>query len=148
MLDEDQSQTIDLPEFYQLTSLIGHEYASDDDVGETPSISANTTLTVHLFGQQGKQLLNYENFKKVVDNLWEEMVQVEFDYLVEPNTRQLSVFNFGRIVLRYTHLDDIEQAAYLNKLKKSLDNVSHRHISFAVVPRLIIRKHHCYQVLF
>jgi Ca2+-binding EF-hand superfamily protein len=69
----------------------------------------DTTLLVHFFGPNGKNVLKYKDFSRFMENLQSEVIELEFlEFSKGLNT--ISEEEFARILLRYTNLDrgDVE----------------------------------------
>ncbi|GFR65127.1 mitochondrial calcium uptake family, member 3b [Elysia marginata] len=60
----------------------------------------DTTLLVHFFGQNGKNVLKYDDFHRFMENLQSEVIEMEFlEFSRGLNT--ISEVEFARILLRY-----------------------------------------------
>ena len=60
-----------------------------------------TSLLVHLFGTDGKEVLSFEDFHKFMENLQTEVLELEFNEFSRGYST-ISEEDFARILLRYT----------------------------------------------
>ena len=60
-----------------------------------------TSLLVHLFGTDGKEVLSFEDFHKFMENLQTEVLELEFNEFSR-GFETISEEDFARILLRYT----------------------------------------------
>ncbi|XP_064608028.1 calcium uptake protein 3, mitochondrial-like isoform X2 [Liolophura sinensis] len=67
----------------------------------------DTTLLVHFFGQKGKEVLRFEDFRLFMENLQSEVLELEFKEFSK-GMPTISEVDFARILLRYTLLDRSE----------------------------------------
>jgi len=99
----------------------------DDEQGLQRRHMVDTTLTVHFFGEKGKNELRYEGFRKFMDDLQTEVLELEFHEYSKGNDK-ISEVDFARILLRYTHLDTDAYDMYLDRLmvrlKKNVHGIS------------------------
>lgn len=66
--------------------------------------AVDTTLMVHFFGKDGMNELKYEDFRRFMENLQQEVLELEFhEYSKGRDT--ISELDFAKILLRYTYLD-------------------------------------------
>ncbi|CAH1388737.1 unnamed protein product [Nezara viridula] len=87
----------------------------DDEQGLQRRHNVDTTLAVHFFGLKGNQDLKYEGFRKFMDDLQTEVLEIEFqEYAKGKNT--ISELDFAKILLRYTHLSAEVHEQYLERL--------------------------------
>lgn len=85
---------------------IQEEYV-DDEQGLQRRHVVDTTLLTHFFGKKGKDELRFEGFKRFMENLQSEVLELEFhEFSKGHNT--ISEVDFARILLRYTYLDTDE----------------------------------------
>lgn len=85
---------------------IQEEYV-DDEQGLQRRHVVDTTLITHFFGKKGKDELKFEGFKKFMENLQSEVLELEFhEFSKGHNT--ISEVDFAKILLRYTYLDTDE----------------------------------------
>lgn len=69
--------------------------------------AVDTTLMVHFFGKDGTHDLKYEDFKRFMMNLQQEVLELEFhEFSKGRNT--ITELDFAKILLRYTYLDTDE----------------------------------------
>ncbi|XP_068082952.1 calcium uptake protein 3, mitochondrial [Anabrus simplex] len=92
-----------------------HEDYVDDEQGLQRRHLVDTTLIVHFFGKKGTDELRYEGFKKFMENLQTEVLELEF-HEFSKGQDTISEVDFARILLRYTYLDTDEYDMYLARL--------------------------------
>ncbi|XP_022200654.1 calcium uptake protein 3, mitochondrial [Nilaparvata lugens] len=93
---------------------ITEEYV-DDEQGLQRRHLVDTTLTVHFFGPKGKNELRYEGFRRFMENLQTEVLELEFNEFSK-GAPTISEMDFARILLRYTYLDTDAYDMYLDRL--------------------------------
>lgn len=99
------------------TSSIQEEYV-DDEQGLQRRHSVDTTLITHFFGKKGNDELRFEGFKKFMENLQSEVLELEFHEFSKGHST-ISELDFAKILLRYTYLDTDEYlflSLFLSKL--------------------------------
>lgn len=79
----------------------------DDEQGLQRKHNVDTTLAIHFFGPKGKDELRYEGFKKFMQNLQTEVLELEFSEFSK-GLPTISEVDFAKILLRYTYLDTDE----------------------------------------
>ncbi|XP_049782612.1 calcium uptake protein 3, mitochondrial isoform X3 [Schistocerca cancellata] len=92
-----------------------HEDYVDDEQGLQRRHLVDTTLIIHFFGKKGKDELRYEGFKKFMENLQKEVLELEFHEFSKGHDTITEV-DFAKILLRYTYLDTDEYDMYLDRL--------------------------------
>ncbi|XP_035828296.1 calcium uptake protein 3, mitochondrial [Aplysia californica] len=81
----------------------------------------DTTLLVHFFGRNGKNVLKYKDFHRFMENLQSEVIELEFlEFSKGLNT--ISEVEFARILLRYTNLDRGDVEDCLNRVRERMPN--------------------------
>ncbi|XP_065349165.1 calcium uptake protein 3, mitochondrial isoform X1 [Cloeon dipterum] len=104
-----------------------HEQFVDDDQGLQRRHAVDTTLLLHFFGRKGLDDLQYEGFKKFMENLQTEVLELEF-HEFSKGLDTISEVDFARILLRFTYLSADQYDMYLDRL---LDRIKHEQgISF------------------
>ncbi|KAL0275891.1 UNVERIFIED_CONTAM: hypothetical protein PYX00_003612 [Menopon gallinae] len=93
---------------------IQEEYV-DDEQGLQRRHAVDTTLITHFFGKKGKDELRFEGFKKFMENLQSEVLELEFHEFSKGH-KTISEVDFARILLRYTYLDTDEYDMFLDRL--------------------------------
>lgn len=68
---------------------------------------------VHFFGTDGKNDLKYDGFRKFMENLQHEVLELEFHEFSKGHDT-ISELDFAKILLRYTLLDTDEYVLFLN----------------------------------
>ncbi|CAG9568329.1 unnamed protein product [Danaus chrysippus] len=91
-----------------------HEYV-DDDQGLQRRHNVDTLLQVHFFGKKGTNDLKFEGFRKFMENLQTEVLELEFHEFSKGH-ETISEVDFAKILLRYTYLDTDEYDAFLDRL--------------------------------
>ena len=66
--------------------------------------STPTTLLLHLFGRDGQDLINYEQFARFMLNLQTEVLELEF-HEFSRGLDKISELDFAKIMLRYARLN-------------------------------------------
>ena len=79
----------------------------DDEQGLQRRHSVDTTLIVHFFGKKGKDELKFEGFRRFMENLQSEVLELEFHEFSKGH-KTISEVDFAKILLRYTYLDTDE----------------------------------------
>ncbi|XP_069677406.1 calcium uptake protein 3, mitochondrial-like isoform X6 [Periplaneta americana] len=87
----------------------------DDEQGLQRKHMVDTTLIVHFFGKKGKDELRYEGFRRFMENLQTEVLELEFHEFSKGHDTITEV-DFAKILLRYTYLDTNEYDMYLDRL--------------------------------
>ncbi|PNF21065.1 Calcium uptake protein 3, mitochondrial [Cryptotermes secundus] len=87
----------------------------DDEQGLQRKHVVDTTLLVHFFGKKGKDEFRFEGFKRFMENLQTEVLELEFHEFSKGHDTITEV-DFAKILLRYTHLDTNEYDMYLDRL--------------------------------
>lgn len=64
----------------------------------------DTSLMIHFFGHDGKNELKYEGFRRFMENLQHEVLELEFHEFSKGHDT-ISELDFAKILLRYTLLD-------------------------------------------
>ncbi|XP_065349168.1 calcium uptake protein 3, mitochondrial isoform X4 [Cloeon dipterum] len=148
MFDTDGNQRVDKNEFLVLESIFSHTWRDkrgigadgeeaegeapheqfvDDDQGLQRRHAVDTTLLLHFFGRKGLDDLQYEGFKKFMENLQTEVLELEF-HEFSKGLDTISEVDFARILLRFTYLSADQYDMYLDRL---LDRIKHEQgISF------------------
>ncbi len=80
----------------------------------------DTTLQIYFFGKRGDGELRFDDFKRFMDNLQTEVLQMEYNEFAK-GTATISEMDFARILLRYTFLNVDEHDATLSRLGLRLD---------------------------
>ncbi|XP_065202394.1 calcium uptake protein 3, mitochondrial isoform X3 [Planococcus citri] len=79
----------------------------------------DTTLLIHFFGKKGNITLQYEDFRRFMENLQTEVLEMEFQEFAKGGNT-INEIDFARILLRYTHLDPKLCNMYLDRLLNRL----------------------------
>ena len=145
MLDQDGNERIDKTEFRVLETVFssaakerkqlqlqqgnGSESSSvEDSSGNKPvfddyehglhrahQVKVDTTLLVYFFGRRGQDQLKFDDFRRFMDNLQTEVLQMEF-HEFSKGAQTITELDFARILLRYTFLNSEEYEAILDRL--------------------------------
>ncbi|XP_050453814.1 calcium uptake protein 3, mitochondrial isoform X3 [Cataglyphis hispanica] len=92
----------------------------DDDQGLQRRHAVDTTLMIHFFGKDGTNELRYEDFKRFMENLQHEVLELEFhEFSKGHNT--INELDFAKILLRYTYLEPDEYDKYLDRMLDRAD---------------------------
>ncbi|CAF4995032.1 unnamed protein product, partial [Rotaria sp. Silwood1] len=79
-----------------------------------------TTLLIHFFGKNGRDTLNYTEFKRFMENLQTEVLELEFTEFSH-GFKTISDLDFTEILLRYTDFDRDTKKSILKKVRRSSD---------------------------
>ncbi|XP_046985630.1 calcium uptake protein 3, mitochondrial isoform X4 [Schistocerca americana] len=136
MFDTDGNERVDKTEFLVMEKIFSHAWKGkrgiadvkedpkphpihedyvDDEQGLQRRHLVDTTLIIHFFGKKGKDELRYEGFKKFMENLQKEVLELEFHEFSKGHDTITEV-DFAKILLRYTYLDTDEYDMYLDRL--------------------------------
>lgn len=69
--------------------------------------AVDTTLMIHFFGKDGTNELRYEDFKRFMENLQHEVLELEFHEFSKGHDT-INELDFAKILLRYTYLEPDE----------------------------------------
>ncbi|CAF3582239.1 unnamed protein product [Rotaria sordida] len=92
-----------------------HEFLMSDNSQQT-----NTTLLRHFFGKHGHDTLKYTEFKRFMENLQMEILEIEFNEYSH-GFKTISDLSFTEILLRYTNFDHDTKKFIFEKVKKHSD---------------------------
>ncbi|KAI5699468.1 hypothetical protein M8J76_013572 [Diaphorina citri] len=139
MFDTDGNQRVDKNEFLVMEKIFSHAWKDkrglssdnnnelnskdtsaekdfvDDEQGLQRRHNVDTTLLVHFFGKTGDSELRYEGFRRFMENLQTEVLEMEFQEFAK-GADVISELDFARIMLRYTYLDIRVYDRYLDRL--------------------------------
>ncbi|XP_066584515.1 calcium uptake protein 3, mitochondrial isoform X2 [Prorops nasuta] len=87
----------------------------DDDQGLQRRHGTDTTLMIHFFGKDGTHELRYDDFRRFMENLQHEVLELEFHEFSKGHDT-ISELDFAKILLRYTYLDTDEYDKYLDRI--------------------------------
>ncbi|XP_054271171.1 calcium uptake protein 3, mitochondrial isoform X1 [Macrosteles quadrilineatus] len=87
----------------------------DDEQGLQRRHAVDTTLIIHFFGKKGNNELRYEGFRKFMENLQTEVLELEFNEFSKGSTT-ISEIDFAKLLLRYTELDTDAYDMFLDRL--------------------------------
>jgi len=90
--------------------------AKEEDAAKEKKVQP-TSLLVHLFGTDGKEVLSFEDFHKFMENLQTEVLELEFNEFSR-GYETISEEDFARILLRYTHLHASDYDVYIQRLRE------------------------------
>ncbi|ESP00065.1 hypothetical protein LOTGIDRAFT_230996 [Lottia gigantea] len=103
MFDTDGNHIVDKKEFLVLEQVFSRQSESKEVINEVQ----DTTLLIHFFGQNGKDVLKYDDFCRFMENLQSEVIELEF-LEFSKGMSTISEVDFARILLRYTKYDSTE----------------------------------------
>jgi len=106
----------------------------DTDHRLSRSRLVDTSLLIYFFGKRGDGDLGFEDFKKFMDNLQTEVLQMEYNEFAK-GCATITEMDFARILLRYTFLNTEEYETILDRLadrlhKESADGLDLKGITF------------------
>ncbi|KAH8871525.1 Calcium uptake protein 2, mitochondrial [Schistosoma japonicum] len=126
MLDRDLSGSVDAREFMILNHIIAEstkDISADDreicDLLLPEDHAYNTTLMTHLFGYNKTHSLSFDEFKRFMQDVQTEALEVEFQQF-SSGTGLINPVDFARIILRYTTVSSSEYDAFINRIEKSI----------------------------
>ncbi|KAK9498983.1 hypothetical protein O3M35_003510 [Rhynocoris fuscipes] len=140
MFDTDGNERVDKNEFLVMEKVFSQSWRDKRGIGDEEGITnkpttpedyidderglqkkhlVDTTLTVHFFGLDGKDELQYDGFQKFMDDLQTEVLELEFEEFSK-GENTITERDFARILLRYTHLDPDVHEMHLDRLVKRL----------------------------
>uniref|UniRef100_A0A5K3ELI1 EF-hand domain-containing protein n=1 Tax=Mesocestoides corti TaxID=53468 RepID=A0A5K3ELI1_MESCO len=128
LLDDDCSGAIDEGEF----SVLYKVSAGVSSVGETPgsrlalcpedSFSKQSTLMKFFFGDDGKKMLQKQQFYRFIENVQNEILEVEFA-LNSPSGAVISPTEFAQVLLHNTNIPELHYDVFLSRLKRLPSNM-------------------------
>ncbi|CAL1678935.1 unnamed protein product [Lasius platythorax] len=92
----------------------------DDDQGLQRRHAVDTTLMIHFFGKDGTNELRYEDFRRFMENLQHEILELEFHEFSKGHDT-INELDFAKILLRYTYLEPDEYDKYLDRMLDRAD---------------------------
>jgi Ca2+-binding EF-hand superfamily protein len=81
----------------------------------------DTSLLIHFFGHKGNQTLNFDDFRRFMDNLQTEVLEIEFNEFAR-GKQTITESDFARILLRYTSTTMDDKRNYIERLHERLPN--------------------------
>ncbi|XP_055894530.1 calcium uptake protein 3, mitochondrial-like isoform X8 [Biomphalaria glabrata] len=139
MFDTDGNQIVDKKEFLVLEKVFSNggskqQKAAEEENqadGQSKKKAAgiqshevdipDTTLLVHFFGKNGKNVLQYKDFHRFMENLQSEVIELEF-LEFSKGFSTISEVAFAKILLRYTNLERGEVEDCLKRVKERMPN--------------------------
>ncbi|XP_054271174.1 calcium uptake protein 3, mitochondrial isoform X3 [Macrosteles quadrilineatus] len=137
MFDTDGNERVDKNEFLVMEKIFSHAWKDkrgldieavetqqvgepsdeyvDDEQGLQRRHAVDTTLIIHFFGKKGNNELRYEGFRKFMENLQTEVLELEFNEFSKGSTT-ISEIDFAKLLLRYTELDTDAYDMFLDRL--------------------------------
>ncbi|XP_066584516.1 calcium uptake protein 3, mitochondrial isoform X3 [Prorops nasuta] len=131
MFDTDGNERVDKTEFLVMETIFSHAWRGrqgmdskhdlkttahvDDDQGLQRRHGTDTTLMIHFFGKDGTHELRYDDFRRFMENLQHEVLELEFHEFSKGHDT-ISELDFAKILLRYTYLDTDEYDKYLDRI--------------------------------
>ncbi len=92
---------------------------TDHRLSRSRDADVDTSLLIYFFGKRGSGELGFEDFKKFMDNLQTEVLQMEYNEFAK-GTQTITEMDFARILLRYTFLNTEEYETILDRLAERL----------------------------
>lgn len=92
----------------------------DADHGLSRSHTVDTSLLIYFFGKRGDGELGFDDFRKFMDNLQTEVLQMEYNEFAK-GAETITELDFARILLRYTFINTEEYQGILDRLVDRLD---------------------------
>ncbi|UJR13935.1 hypothetical protein I4U23_000940 [Adineta vaga] len=130
MFDTDGNQLVDKHEFLVLGKVMSDKRmlrrnASKSSIDKNTnypylheSEQMDTTLLLHFFGKNGRDTLNYTEFKRFMENLQMEVLEIEFSEFSH-GFKTISDLDFTEILLRYTDFNKETKKQILRKVKRT-----------------------------
>ena len=124
MLDQDGNERIDKTEFKVLESIFTaaaqeRQETEEDPHGLVKHHEVDTSLMIHLFGEDGRGELKFSQFCTLTNNLQREVLHMEFGEFSK-GAKTISELDFARILLRYTFLNSEDYDTILERLVERL----------------------------
>ncbi|XP_014681959.1 PREDICTED: calcium uptake protein 3, mitochondrial-like isoform X2 [Priapulus caudatus] len=121
MFDTDGNRRVDKEEFLVLEQIFSQARRTKPEAAEEDekSLTTDTSLLVHLFGQRGRDVLKYEDFHRFMDSLQSEVLELEFTEFSH-GMLTIAEVDFAKILLRYTKVRIHEQEDYLERMKERI----------------------------
>ncbi|XP_061596656.1 calcium uptake protein 2, mitochondrial [Cololabis saira] len=121
MLDVDGNEQVDKKEFLKLKKIIGKsKVRSPENVVEKPAEDGdgvNTTLQAYFFGKRGDKKLQYQEFRRFMEELQAEVQEMEFlQFSKGMDTMRRE--DFAEWLLHYTNEEDNE--VYWENMRKKI----------------------------
>ncbi|XP_040907153.1 calcium uptake protein 2, mitochondrial [Toxotes jaculatrix] len=121
MLDVDGNEHVDRKEFLKLKKIIGKsKKRAAKDVTEKPAEEGegvNTTLQAYFFGRKGENKLQYQEFRRFMEDLQAEVQEMEFlQFSKGMDTMRRE--DFAEWLLHYTNEEDNE--VYWDNMRKKI----------------------------
>ncbi|KAK7904260.1 hypothetical protein WMY93_016867 [Mugilogobius chulae] len=121
MLDVDGNEQVDKREFLKLKKIISKSkkvpLAKDNNESTTEEEVVNTTLQAYFFGQKGQNKLQYQEFRRFMENLQAEVQEMEFlQFSKGMDTMRRE--DFAEWLLHYTNEEDNE--VYWQNMRKKI----------------------------
>ncbi|CAF3704603.1 unnamed protein product [Adineta steineri] len=134
MFDTDGNQLVDKHEFLVLGKVMSDKRMSRRQTSKSMTKNLNasnvqenkqtdTTLLLHFFGKNGRDTLNYTEFKRFMENLQLEVLEIEFNEFSH-GFKTISDLDFTEILLRYTDFDRDTKRIILKKVKKTASDAN------------------------
>ena len=96
---------------------------TDHRLSRSHAVNVDTSLLIYFFGKRGEGELGFDDFRKFMDNLQTEVLQMEYNEFAK-GTATITEMDFARILLRYTFLNTEEYEAILERLADRLHKES------------------------
>lgn len=130
MFDMDGNEQVDRNEFLVLERIFSSSESGErvdlwkakeeqEQEEEEEKKVQDTSLLIHLFGEDGKEVLSFEDFHKFMENLQSEVLELEFNEFSR-GYETISEEDFAKILLRYTHLHASDYDVYIQRLRERI----------------------------
>lgn len=123
---------MNLQEFAFVSSKMAHKaggFGTYTEVEQEQILLSNSGLLNYLFGKDRSKSINKETFKKLQDDLLEEVIELEFKEFDKDNSGRISEVDLCKFLLKNTKVPPKKKAAMLKRVEKQWPSKA-RGISF------------------
>jgi len=113
---------IEAKEFAYVSSKMAHKaggFGSYTIVDQEEILASNSGLLNYLFGQDRSKSINKDSFKKLQEDLLEEIIELEFKEYDTDNTGRISETDLCRFLLKNTKIPPKKKNAMLKRVEKT-----------------------------
>ena len=94
-------------------------FGSYTNVDQEEILASNSGLLNYLFGQDRSKSITKDSFKKLQDDLLEEIIEIEFREYDKENTGRISETDLCRFLLKNTKIPPKKKNAMLKRVEKT-----------------------------
>lgn len=114
--------TFALKEFAYVSSKMAHKaggFGSYTHVEQEEILASSSGLLNYLFGKDRSKSINKESFKKLQNDLLEEIIELEFKEYDTENTGRISETDLCRFLLKNTKIPPKKKSAMLKRVERT-----------------------------